>query len=70
MKVPVYQFVKVFTQGLMADLKTKEKMYFVNHEDAIKWLRGVNTANEYGDCDYRVIDFEYLEDKVLGGVEA
>lgn len=70
MKVPVYQFVKVFTQGLMTDLKTKEKMYFVNHEDALKWLRGVNAANDCGDCDYKVINFEYVEDKVLGGVEA
>ena len=67
---PVYQFVKVFTQGLLKDIQRTEKMFFVNHQDALQWLRGVNQANEYGACDYRVINFEYVEDKAMGGVEA
>jgi len=67
---PVYQFVKVFTQGTLEDIQRTEKMFFVNHQDAIQWLRGVNAANECGDCDYRVTNFEYVEDKVMGGVEA
>jgi len=64
---PVYQFVKVFTQGLLVDIRKAEKMHFVNHQDALAWLDGVNRANECGDCDYYVTDFEYLEDKVFGG---
>jgi hypothetical protein len=67
--VPVYQFVKVFTQGLLKDIQRTEKMFFVNHQDALQWLRGVNKANECGDCDYYVTNFEYLEDKVMGGAE-
>lgn len=67
---PVYQFVKVFNQGLLVGMRITEKMYFVNYQDALQWLRGVNAANECGDCDYHVINFEYIEDKVMGGVKA
>jgi hypothetical protein len=64
---PVYQFVKVFTQGLFVGMQYTDKLHFASHQDAILWLRGVNKNNECGCCDYRVINFEYIEDKVLGG---
>lgn len=46
-----YSFVKYMEKGLLRGLQITESMPFVNDEDAMQWMDGVN-RNPL--CDYRV----------------
>lgn len=51
-------FTKEFTTGLLLGLQHSSSMSFTSAAEAITWVRAVNSRNEEGKADYRVIAFQ------------